>query len=105
VARLARDGKVQARLAAEHRHWSDILAIRADALDRALEAEGLAPLRWEGGFFVLASVPDPEAVGGRLKAEGVFTVPLPEGLRVGLCGMKAAEAPRFAAALRRASAV
>ncbi|WP_306590457.1 pyridoxal phosphate-dependent aminotransferase [Geothrix sp. 21YS21S-4] len=103
VVRLAREGKAQARLAAEHRHWSDILAMRADALDGALAAEGLAPLRWEGGFFVLASVSNPEAVCARLKTEGVFTVPLPEGLRVGLCGMRADEASRFAAALRKAS--
>lgn len=102
VLRLARDGRAQARLAAEHRHWSEVLAVRAAALDAALAAEGLAALHWQGGFFVTALAEDPEAVCGRLKAGGVFTVPLPEGLRVGLCGMRAEEAPRFARALRQA---
>ncbi len=104
LLRLAQDGKAQARLAAEHRHWSDILAARALALDVALGIEGMAALHWQGGFFVTVPAVDPEATGGRLKAEGVFTVPLPEGLRVGLCGMRAADAPLLAKALRRVAA-
>lgn len=103
MLRLARDGKAQARLAAEHRHWSDVLSARASALDAAMAAEGMAVLHWQGGFFVTVSMADSEATGARLKAEGVFTVPLPEGLRVGLCGLRADEAPRFARALRRAA--
>jgi aspartate/tyrosine/aromatic aminotransferase len=103
LLRLARDGKAQARLAAEHRHWSEVLAARADALDASLVDEGMAALHWQGGFFVMVPAGDPDAICGRLKAEGVFTVPLPEGLRVGLCGLRAEEAPRFAKALRRAA--
>jgi aspartate/tyrosine/aromatic aminotransferase len=104
LLRLAKDGKAQARLAAEHRHWSEVLASRALALDAALEAEGMAALHWTGGFFVTAPAVDPEAACEGLKAHGVFTVPLPEGLRVGLCGLRADEAPRFARALRKVTA-
>jgi aspartate/tyrosine/aromatic aminotransferase len=102
LLRLLQDGKAQERLAAEHRHWSEVLAARASALDAALLAELMQPVHWTGGFFVCVPVADPETVCTRLKAEGVFTVPLPEGLRIGLCGMRAAEAPRLAQALRRA---
>ena len=105
LLRLEKDGKVQARLAAEHRHWSDVLTARAAALDEALAAEGMEALRWTGGFFVCVPVADSEAACIRMKGDGVFTVPLPEGLRVGLCGMRAAEAPRLARALRRVLAV
>jgi aspartate/tyrosine/aromatic aminotransferase len=101
LLRLAKDGKAQARLAAEHRHWSEVLAARALALDAALVVEGMEALHWQGGFFVTAPVADPEAACEGLKAHGVFTVPLPEGLRVGLCGLRADEAPRFARALRQ----
>jgi aspartate/tyrosine/aromatic aminotransferase len=104
LLRLAEDGKAQASLAAEHRHWSGVLGARASALDAALVAEGLEALRWQGGFFVTVPAAEPEATGLRLKAEGVFTVPLPEGLRVGICGMQASAAPRLAQALRRAAA-
>ena len=104
LLRLAQDGKAQMRLAAEHRHWSEVLAARALALDAAMEAEGMAAFRWTGGFFVTAPAADPEAACEALKAEGVFTVPLPEGLRVGLCAMRRDQAPRFARALRKVTA-
>jgi aspartate/tyrosine/aromatic aminotransferase len=104
LLRLAQDGKAQERLAAEHRHWSEVLSARALALDAALVAEGMAPLHWQGGFFVTVNTSEPEAICAHLKADGVFTVPLPEGLRVGICGMRAAETPRFAAMLRKALA-
>ncbi len=103
LLRLAADGKAQARLAAEHHHWSEVLGDRARALDAALTEARLEPVHWQGGFFVTVPAVAPEVACGRLKAEGVFTVPLPEGLRIGLCGMRAADAPRLAQALRRAS--
>jgi aspartate/tyrosine/aromatic aminotransferase len=101
---LAKDGKAQARLAAEHCHWSEVLASRALALDAALVAEDMEALHWQGGFFVTVPAREPEVTCGRLQVEGVFTVPLPEGLRVGLCGLRAGDAPRFAQALRHVSA-
>jgi hypothetical protein len=33
--------------------------------------------------------------------EDVFVVPIPEGLRVGICGLRVQDAPRFAAAIRK----
>ena len=65
----------------------------------------MPPIHWMGGFFVCVPVPDPESTCARLKAQGVFTVPLPEGLRVGLCDLRASEAPRFAQALRQVLSV
>lgn len=102
LLRLARDGKAQAHLAAEHRHWSEVLESRALALDLALKAEGLTGAPWQGGFFVTLPVPGPTGVCTRMKADGVFSVPQPAGLRVGICGLRAADAPRFARALRAA---
>jgi aspartate/tyrosine/aromatic aminotransferase len=100
VVKLHRDGKALEALAAEHRHWSDILESRAKALDEALVGEGLAGAPWQGGFFVTLPVDDPKGVCDRLKTHGVFVVPMPWGLRVGICGLKASDAPRFAAALK-----
>jgi aromatic-amino-acid transaminase len=102
LVRLARDGKAQERLHAEHRHWSDVLVTRALALDRALTAEGFPGVSWKGGFFVTLRLADSQATYRRMKTDGVYGVPLPEGLRVGLCGLRAQDAPRLAAALRRA---
>jgi len=102
VVRLARDGKRQEKLNAEHRHWSQILESRAVALDSALRGEGLSGAPWHGGFFVTLRMEAPAAVADRLKSSGVFVVPVGEGIRVGICGLRAAEAPRFAAALKNA---
>ena len=85
----------------EHAHWSAVLTERADALDAALRAEGLSAAPWDGGFFIMIEVGDPTAVSERLMAEGVFVVPIPEGLRVGVCGLRVTDAPRFAAAIRK----
>ena len=100
LLRMTADPAAQAALAAEHASWSAMLTARADALDAALKAEGLPGAPWDGGFFVTLEMPDSTAVAQRLMAEDVFVVPIPEGLRVGICGMRVSDAPRFAAALR-----
>jgi hypothetical protein len=98
--KLNKDGRAIEALAAEHKHWSEVLEARALALDAALKAEGLAGAPWQGGFFVTLPVEDPNGTCERLKGHGVFVVPSPWGLRVGICGLKAEDAPRFARALK-----
>lgn len=100
VVRLARDGKAQARLADEHRHWSEKLQSRAQALSDALRAEQIQGVPWQGGFFVTLNPENPAAVSDKLRARGVFVVPMPKGLRVGLCGLRAQDAPIFALAYK-----
>ena len=100
LLRMTENPVAQASLAEEHRHWSAVLEARATALGAALRAEGLAAAPWQGGFFVTIEVHDPLGVCQRLQDQGVFVVPIPEGLRVGVCGLKTSDAPRFAAALR-----
>jgi aspartate/tyrosine/aromatic aminotransferase len=101
---LVRMEKTPGRLEAlrlEHAHWSGVLAARARALDAALRAQGLEGAAWTGGFFTALDAPDPARVCERLKGEGVFVVPLPGGMRVGLCGLREADAPAFARALKK----
>ncbi|MBI4913738.1 MAG: aminotransferase class I/II-fold pyridoxal phosphate-dependent enzyme [Acidobacteria bacterium] len=104
VVRLLQDGRALERLALEHRHWSEVLRGRAQALETALRTEGMAGEVWDGGFFTTLRLTEHREVFERLRTRGVFVVPLPEGLRVGLCGLRAADAPRFARALREACA-
>lgn len=98
LVNLSKNAEALAKLAQEHRHWSEVLSSRAHALDRALRAEKLQGVAWQGGFFVTLRVANPQGVCERLKTHGVFVVPMPEGLRVGICGMRAEDASRFAAA-------
>ncbi|HJW08110.1 MAG TPA: aminotransferase class I/II-fold pyridoxal phosphate-dependent enzyme [Holophagaceae bacterium] len=102
MVKLSKDAEAQARLAEEHAHWSSVLETRAMALHKALRAEHLPGLTWQGGFFTTLDAGDPRTVCDRLKEDGVFVVPMPEGLRIGICGMKAGDAPRLAAAYKKA---
>lgn len=99
LLRMNKDAEGLDALAAEHAAWRTLLAERASALDAALQAEGLAGCRWDGGFFVmLPGGADPFATGEALTAHDVFVIPMREGLRVGVCGLPAAQAPQFARA-------
>lgn len=102
MVRLAQDGKGQEQLNAEHRHWSQVIEARALALDAALRTKGLPGAAWHGGFFLTLRPEAPAVVAERLRAQGVFVVPMREGLRVGICGMRTADATRFADALGNA---
>ena len=101
LMRITRDAEAGRKLAAEHAHWNAVLVERAEALDAALKSEGLAGAPWQGGFFITIATAHPYEVCDRLVSEGVFVVPLPEGLRVGICSLRVADAPRFAAAVRK----
>ncbi|HLO65682.1 MAG TPA: aminotransferase class I/II-fold pyridoxal phosphate-dependent enzyme [Holophaga sp.] len=99
LLRMAAHSDLAEELAAAHRAWSAVLQRRAAALDAALRKEGMAGITYHGGFFT--ALPDPG--GSRAKAlreRGVYVVPLPGAMRVGLCAMREDEAPAFAAALR-----
>lgn len=101
--RLSKDPALQAALEVEHAQWRTLLADRANALDAALKAEGFPGAVYDGGFFVtLDGGPDPVATCEKMQAHDVFVIPLPEGLRVGICAMKAADAAKFATAYARA---
>ncbi len=97
--RISKDGALQASLEQEHAQWRTLLAERATAVDAALKAEGFPGAAYDGGFFVtLDGGANPTATCERMQAHDVFVVPMPEGLRVGICAMKAADAGKFAAA-------
>lgn len=100
LVRITKDAEAQKKLAAEHAHWNDVLVQRAEALDAALRAEGLAGAPWQGGFFITIETADSYAVCERLQTHGVFVVPMPEGLRVGVCSLRVQDALRFAKAVK-----
>lgn len=101
LLRVSRDEKAQQHLAAEHAKWNAVLTERAATLDAALKSEGLAGAPWQGGFFIAIETKNAFDVCENLQQDGVFVVPMPEGLRVGICGMRKEDAPRFAASVRR----
>ena len=99
--RISRDAALQAKLEGEHAHWRTLLAQRAVALDASLKAEGLPGCAYDGGFFVtLDGGADPFATCEKMQGHNVFVIPLPEGLRVGICARRQSDTGVFAAAYR-----
>lgn len=99
--RISTDSALQAALETEHAAWRTLLARRATALDAALKAEGLPGCAYDGGFFVtLDGGADPFATCERMQTHHVFVIPLPEGLRVGICAMRESDVGKFAAAYK-----
>lgn len=100
LLRLMSDESQREALEAEHAHWRQVLRNRADALDSALKSEGFDGVPWDGGFFVTVPVVHARTMSERLADADVFTVPVPEGLRIGICGLRASDAMRVASTIR-----
>ncbi len=100
LLRLIADPAQRKALESEHAHWRRVLAERADALDSALKREGFAGAPWDGGFFVTVPATNPRATSERLAQADVFVVPVPEGLRIGICGLRASDAAKVASTIR-----
>ncbi len=100
IAELLSDAKMRAQVDGERARLVGLLAERVQVFNREAERAGLRHPRYEGGFFVSVFVPDAEAVAERMKALGVFVVPLPGALRVALCSTPVRDIPRLVAALK-----
>jgi len=102
IAELLTDATQVARVDVDRARLVKLLDERVQVWNREAARAGLRHPRYEGGFFVSVFAPDSEAAAERLRAAGVFVVPLPGALRVALCSTPSTEVPRLVAALREA---
>jgi len=100
IAELLTDANLAAKVGVERAHLVRLLDERVQAFNREAARAGVRHPRYEGGFFVSVFAPDAEAAAERLKAQGIFTVPLPGALRVALCSTPARDVPRLVAGLK-----
>lgn len=100
IAELLSDPALRAQSEAERARLVGLLDERVQVFNREAVRAGLRHPRYEGGFFVSVFTPDSEAVAERLKALGVFVVPLPGALRVALCSTPVRDIPRLVSAMR-----
>ncbi|MCC6647954.1 MAG: aminotransferase class I/II-fold pyridoxal phosphate-dependent enzyme [Polyangiaceae bacterium] len=98
VARLLDEG---GRAAKERKVFTDLLATRVDAWNKAARPLGLQFPRYDGGFFVTVESKDPPGDAAKLREVGVYVVPLAVSLRVALCSVPTAQVPRVAAAMAK----
>ena len=101
VARLLQETTLRAAVDAERRELAGLLDTRVEAFNRAAGPHLRYP-HYQGGFFTTVFCADPLAAAARLREDGVYVVPVPGGLRIGLCAVPASDIERMVDGLRRA---
>lgn len=87
IARLLTDPGLRPQVDAERAELIALLGRRVDAFNAAARAAGLSYPRYTGGFFTTVFVDEPFEAAAKMRAEGVFVVPIPGALRVGICAL------------------
>jgi len=99
MTELLENPQLRARADAERERLRALLGERVAAFNRAAAQAGLIYPRYEGGFFVTVFTPDPAATAERMKALGVYVVPIDGAVRVALCSTPLRDVPRVVEAL------
>jgi len=101
VTQLLTDPELDARVRAERASLTTLLHDRVEAFNEVAHAAGLHYPRYEGGFFVSVFTGDSETMAATMREEGVYVLPMPGAVRVGLCGTGEADVPRRVGGLAR----
>lgn len=102
LATLHAEPERAAAWTSEVEHVRHLLRDRRDAFARAARHAGLPMAPGGPGYFAFLPHPEAAAITAAAEHDDVFLVPLADGVRVGLCAISAADAPRVAQALARA---
>jgi aromatic-amino-acid transaminase len=102
IARLLTDPELAGAVAAERAEFVALLGERVRAFNDAATTAGLRYPRYAGGFFTTVFTDDAPARAARMREEGVFVVPIPGALRLGICAVSATDIPRAVASVARA---
>jgi aromatic-amino-acid transaminase len=104
VTRVLTDPELRARVDRERSALKALLDRRVARWNDLAGPAGLRHPRYDGGFFTTVFCDDAPAAAARLKAEGVFVVPIAGALRIALCSVAERDVPRLVEALARAVA-
>jgi len=99
VTECLTDPALATRVERERGALRELLAARARCFVELARGEHLSFPRYEGGFFVTVSTPDPERTAAAMRQRGVYVVPIPGAVRVALCSTPLAAVPRLVEAL------
>jgi aromatic-amino-acid transaminase len=102
IARCLSDADLRARIERERAELKALLDGRVGRWNELASAAGLVYPRYDGGFFTTVFCPDSAAVAARLKADGIFVVPVQGALRVGLCSVPERDIERLVNGFRKA---
>ncbi len=99
VTELLTDHALRSRVEGERAEAAALLAGRIQTFNALAAEAGLPIPRYEAGFFVTVLTPHAEAVAARMREEGVYGVPVGDGIRLALCSTPVAAIPRLVEAV------
>jgi aromatic-amino-acid transaminase len=102
IGRCLGDADLRARIERERGALKALLDGRVARWNELASAAGLQFPRYDGGFFTTVFCPDSAGVAARLKADGIFVVPVQGALRVGLCSVPERDIERLVNGFRKA---
>jgi aromatic-amino-acid transaminase len=102
VTRVLGDPELRARVDRERAQLKGLLDRRVARWNELAQPAGLRYPRYDGGFFTTVFCDDAPAAALRLKAAGVFVVPIAGALRVALCSVPERDVPRLVEAIAAA---
>ncbi len=102
ITRLLTEGGMRRAVDAERQELVALLGERVRVFNQEAQRARLAYPRYAGGFFTTVFTEGEKARAARMRQEGVYVVPIPGALRLGLCAVPAKAIPRAVASLARA---
>ena len=102
VTRALTDPELRARVDRERGALKALLDHRVARWNQLALPAGLRYPRYDGGFFTTVFCDDVAGAAARLKADGVFVVPVAGALRVALCSVPERDVPRLVDSIARA---
>ncbi len=103
ITRCLTDDALRPAVEAERAEFVSLLDARVQAFNECAQDAGLRYPRYQGGFFTTVMADDAPERAARMRADdGVFVVPIPGALRLGICALPAADIPRAVESLARA---
>jgi aromatic-amino-acid transaminase len=101
IARVILEPELRGRVEKERAELMRMLGRRISLWNEEASRAGLRYPRLRGGFFSTVLCERAPEVAARLRADGIFVVPLAGGLRVALCSVAERDIPALAAGIAR----
>lgn len=101
IARVLTEPELRARVESERAALKALLDRRVARWNELASAAGLRYPRYSGGFFITVFCENAAEIALRMKADGVFVVPIAGGLRVALCSVAERDIERLVASVAK----
>jgi aromatic-amino-acid transaminase len=87
LSKIYDDAELLAKVNEEREFYRELLLKRGKAFEAEAAKVGLEIVPFDSGFFASIPCTNPDEIGKKLQAEGIFLVPLAKGLRVSVASI------------------